>query len=180
MIHRTSQVLCVWFLFWDLILTAAAWLGAYYLRFESGWIPIYKEPPVFETCWRQLPLVALLSAIAYRLTGQYTIHRLRRFREEMVGVLKGTALLSLLVLATIYYLQNPYESRATMLLFSLLTATGILLARRLSWYALSSSRPANAIFSARVGSALASTTPASTPRPDSAPITAASFRATFP
>jgi Undecaprenyl-phosphate glucose phosphotransferase len=140
MIHRTSQILCVWFLFWDLLLTAAAWLGAYYLRFESGWIPIYKEPPVFETCWRQLPLVVLLSAVAYRLTGQYTIHRLRRFREEMVGVLKGTALLSLLVLATIYYLQNPYESRATMLLFSLLTATGILLARRLSWYAIRSLR----------------------------------------
>jgi Undecaprenyl-phosphate glucose phosphotransferase len=136
MIKRSSQVLCVWFLCWDLVLTAAAWVGAYYARFETGWIPVYKPPPDVSLCWRNLPLVILLSAVAYRLTGQYTIDRLRRFREEMVGVVKGTALLSLLVMATIFYTQNPYDSRVTMLLFSLLAAFAVLTARRLSWYAI--------------------------------------------
>src|SRR5262245_43114017 len=134
MIHRRSQVLCVWFIFTDLMVTAVAWIGAYYVRFESGWIPVYKPPPDIMVCWRHLPVVILLSAAAYRLTGQYTVHRLRRFREEMVGVAKGTVLLSLLVMATIFYLQNSYESRATMLLFSGLAATGILVSRRLSWF----------------------------------------------
>src|SRR5262249_21635838 len=124
MLKRSSQVLCVWFLVWDLVLTTAAWVGAYYLRFESGWIPIRKDPLDIDLCGRTLPLVILLSAVAYRLTGQYTIHRLRRFREEMVGVIKGTALLSLLVMSTTFYLHDPYESRATMLLFSLLTVGG--------------------------------------------------------
>ena len=45
MIHRSSQLLCVWFLGWDLLLTAAAWLGAYYLRFESGLLPLRRMPP---------------------------------------------------------------------------------------------------------------------------------------
>jgi Undecaprenyl-phosphate glucose phosphotransferase len=84
-------------------------------------------------CWRNLPLVILLAAIAYRWAGQYQIHRLRRFREEMVGVLKGTVLMSLLVMATTFYLHDPYESRITMLLFSGLTVIGVLTARRLSW-----------------------------------------------
>jgi Undecaprenyl-phosphate glucose phosphotransferase len=136
MLKRSSQVLCVWFLLWDLVLTAAAWIGAYYLRFESGWIPIRKDPLDIDLCWRNLPLVILLGAFAYRLTGQYTIHRLRRFREEMVGVIKGSALLSLLVMSTTFYLHDPYESRATMLLFSLLTVAGVLAARRLSWFAI--------------------------------------------
>ncbi len=136
MIKRSSQVLCVWFLLWDLLLTAAAWVGAYYLRFGSGWIPIYKPAPEVALCWRNLPLVLLLGAFAYRLAGQYTIHRLRRFREEMIGAIKGTVLLSLFVLATIFFRQDPYDSRATMLLFSVLTATGILSARRLSWFAI--------------------------------------------
>ena len=136
MIKRSSQVLAVWFLFWDLILTAAAWIGAYYLRFGSGWIPITKPPPSASLCWRSLPLVLLLAFSAYHLTGQYTIHRLRRFREEMVGVLKGTVLMSLLVMASTFYTQDPYDSRATMLLFSILTAAEILTARRLSWYAI--------------------------------------------
>src|SRR5262249_4967099 len=60
-------------------------------------------------------------------------HRLRRFREEMVGVAKGTVLLSLLVMAGTFYMQDHYESRITMLLFSALTAGGVLTGRRLSW-----------------------------------------------
>jgi len=87
-------------------------------------------------CLRNLPLVLLLTAIAYRWTGQYRIHRLRRFREEMVGVVQGTALMSLLVMATTFYRHDPYESRITMLLFSALTTAGVLTARRCSWMAI--------------------------------------------
>jgi Undecaprenyl-phosphate glucose phosphotransferase len=136
MIKRSSQALCVWFLTWDLILTGAAWVGAYTVRFHSGWIPVAKATPDFALCWHNLPLVMLLAAVAYRLTGQYTIHRLRRFREEMVSVLKGTGLVSLLVMAGNFYLHDPYESRVTMGLFSVLTAAGVLTARRLSWVTL--------------------------------------------
>jgi Undecaprenyl-phosphate glucose phosphotransferase len=135
MIHQRSQILCAWFIVWDLVLTAASWLGAYYLRFETGWIPVTKEAPDVSLCWRNLPVVVLLAAVAYRLTGQYAIHRLRRFREEVVCVLKGTALLWLLVLAMTFYLHDPYESRATLTLFSLLTGLSMLAARRASWSA---------------------------------------------
>ncbi|HKI34125.1 MAG TPA: undecaprenyl-phosphate glucose phosphotransferase [Gemmataceae bacterium] len=136
MIRQRSQILCAWFLLWDLILTAAAWVGAYYLRFQTGWIPVTKEPPEAYLCWINLPLVVVLAAVAYRLTGQYAVHRLRRFREEVVCVLKGTALLSLLVLATTFYLHDPYESRVTMVLFSVLAGLLVLTARRLSWSAI--------------------------------------------
>ena len=136
MIRQRSQILCAWFLVWDLILTGLAWVGAYYLRFDTGWIPITKQSPDAYLCWLNLPLVVLLAAIAYHLTGQYAIHRLRRLREEVVCVLKGTALLSLLVLATTFYLQDPYGSRATMVLFSVLVAVLVLAARRMSWSAI--------------------------------------------
>jgi Undecaprenyl-phosphate glucose phosphotransferase len=39
-------------------------------------------------------------------------------------------------MATTFYLHDPYESRATMLLFSLLTAVGVLSARRFGWSAI--------------------------------------------
>jgi Undecaprenyl-phosphate glucose phosphotransferase len=136
MIRRSSQLLCVWFLFWDLTLTAAAWVGAYYLRFQSGWLPQYKDTPDFALCWQNLPLVILLAAVSYRLTGQYTIHRLRRLREEVVSVAKGTALMSLLVIATTFGIHSPYESRVTLLLFSLLAGCSVLGMRRLSWAAI--------------------------------------------
>jgi hypothetical protein len=117
MIKRGSQLLCAWFLLWDLLVTGGAWLGAYVIRFETGWVPITKEPPGPDYCWRMLPLVVVFAAIAYRFTGQYVIHRLRRFREEVVCVLKGTALLALLMMANTFFLHAPYESRAAMIIF---------------------------------------------------------------
>jgi Undecaprenyl-phosphate glucose phosphotransferase len=135
MIKRKSQPLCLWFLATDLALTAAAWIGAYFLRFESGWIPVHKQPPNVELCWRMLPLVLLIAAIAYHLTGQYDIHRLRRLREEVVSITKGTALAWLLVIAASFSMHNPYESRAALLLFPLTSAALLLSARRLTWSA---------------------------------------------
>jgi Undecaprenyl-phosphate glucose phosphotransferase len=134
-LQQRSQILRAWFMAWDLILTAAAWLGAYYVRFETGWIPIDRDPHDLPMCLRNLPLVVLLAAVAYRLTGQYAIGRLRRFREEVVCVFKGTVLVSLFVMATIFALHDPYESRLTILLFSLLTGLSILTARRVTWSA---------------------------------------------
>src|SRR5262249_53674607 len=103
MVHRRSQPLAFGFLVSDLLLTAAARSGASPVRFQSGWRPVDKTPPSFSHCWRQLPLVLLLAAVAPRVAGQYSVDRLRRFREEVVGVLHGTALTSLLVLATIFF-----------------------------------------------------------------------------
>jgi len=133
MIHSRSQLLAGCFFFSDLVVTAAAWLGAYFLRFDSGWLPVNKPRADFYLCWRALPLVLLLCAVAYRLAGQYEVHRLRRFREEVIAVLKGTALLTLLVLATLFLMHDPYESRGTLFLFPILTAGGILLGRRVAW-----------------------------------------------
>jgi Undecaprenyl-phosphate glucose phosphotransferase len=133
---RSSQPLILWFLLWDLALTGGAWLGAYFVRFNSGWIPLIHETPEFELCIANLPLVLVLTPVAYHLTGLYTVHRLRRFREELIGVVKGASLLLLLVLATVFWRHDPYESRVTMALFYGLTMTAILLARRLSWTAI--------------------------------------------
>ncbi len=133
MIHQRSQLLSSCFLLSDLILTSVAWFLAYYLRFETGWLRLEKPPPEFYLCWRQVPLLWVLSAVAYRLAGQYAVGRLRRFREEMVAVFKGSVLLSLLVMATIFFLHDPYESRATILLFWLANVVLVLVGRRAAW-----------------------------------------------
>ncbi len=136
MIYRKSQVLCIWFLCWDLVVTAVAWVSAYQLRFRSGWLPLPNDPPDFELCWRNLPLVLVLGAIAYHWTGQYTVHRFRRLREELVSVLKGTALMGLLVIAVTFGFQSPYESRATFLIFFGLCVVLMFFSRRMNWSAI--------------------------------------------
>lgn len=143
MIRRTSQPFVAWFFVSDLASTALAWVAAYHVRFSkpfSQWLPITKPDPGFELCLTNLPLVLLLAAVSFRLVRQYQVHRMRRLREEMVAVLKGAALLSLLVMAATFYRHDPYESRATMSLFTGLSFAFILAARRISWSTLRSLR----------------------------------------
>src|SRR5262249_22827299 len=135
MIDRRSQLICAAFFLSDLTLTALAWLGAYWLRFEAGLPARNEHQPPFLVCLRQLPFILLLAAVAFRFAGQYQIGRLRRFREEMLAVVKGAALLALLAMAALFFLHERYESRLTMLLFCALTTCGILAVRRLGWAA---------------------------------------------
>ena len=112
---------------------ALAWLGSYVLRFDSGWLPVPKPPADFGDCCEALPLVLLVALVAFHLAGQYQVHRLRRFREEILAALKGTGLLLVLVLATLFVLRDPYESRGAIVLFGVLTAAGVISGRRLAW-----------------------------------------------
>ena len=154
MIDRRSQLLWFGFLVSDLCLTALAWVVAYFLRFESGWLANGHDPLPFSLCARQLPMIFVLAGVAYRVVGMYDIGRLRRFREEMIAVMRGTALMSLLVMSSLFFLHDPYESRATILLFSALTMGSVLLTRRLGWGAVRMlrSRGYNRAFALIIGS----------------------------
>jgi Undecaprenyl-phosphate glucose phosphotransferase len=135
MIKQKSQILSAWFLVWDLALSALAWVVAYELRFESGLVSLDQEPPPFAVCVQGLPMVLLLSAVAYRLTGQYRVGRFRRLREELFSILRGTSLMALFVIAATFGLAHTYESRLAFLIFFLITVVLTLAARRASWAA---------------------------------------------
>jgi len=133
MIDRRSQVQSFGFFVSDLLLTALMWLGAYYARFQAGWFVWEGDIPPFYWCWRQLPLVCLLAAFAYKLAGMYQIGRLRRFREEMLAVGQGVGLLGLFLLTVLFFLRDPYESRGNFLLFGAGVLLAILISRRVGW-----------------------------------------------
>ena len=133
MLKRRSQLLTASFLVCDLFMTLLAWCGAYYVRFDAGLIPITKAQPDPALLWANLPLVLLLAAFSFHVTGQYAIHRLRRLREEVIGVVKGVTLLALLALASTFFRHDPYESRAAMVLFWAAAFVLVLTARRLAW-----------------------------------------------
>ena len=66
MLKRSSQVLCLWFLMWDLVVTACAWVGAYYIRFLSGWIPLVPDSPLWT-----MPNVIITPHNSSTGTGNY-------------------------------------------------------------------------------------------------------------
>lgn len=137
MIARTSEPLRAWFQGWDLVATALAWLAADFVRLRSGLVPITApDAPDFELCLGQLPLVLVMALVAYRVSQMYDVTRLSRFREEIYHVLKGVGILTLLVVAITFAMQSPYRPRMVFALFAPFAVFGIVLARRLSWFAL--------------------------------------------
>ena len=133
MLTRTSQPLTAWFLLWDVGLTAAGWLAAYWLRFDAGLVPIRRSVPDFAQYVGTLPLVVVAAALSYRLAGMYEVHRMRRFREELAAVARGVGLMALVVMATSFARQAQYESRAVMILFVGVTFVAVVVARRAGW-----------------------------------------------
>ncbi len=133
MVRRISQSLGMILLVMDLLFTAFAWIFAYFIRFQTGWFEIGKEVPSFTDCLAGIPVVLLLAAISFSWTGQYRITRLRRFREELWGILQGSTLLLLLVLATIFLTRTRYEPRLALALFGLLETCLVFFARRTAW-----------------------------------------------
>ena len=118
MIARSSEPLRGWFLVWDLVAVAAAWVAADVLRLRLGVLPIYApDSPAFELCLGQLPLVVLIAAVAFRLAHMYEVTRLSRAREELAHVVKGVGFLALLTVAITFAMQSPYRPRGVLALF---------------------------------------------------------------
>lgn len=130
---RASQVLICCFILQDVAITLTAWVLAYIVRFHAGLIPIQHDVPDFPTHLNTLPLIGILTLVAYRLAGMYEVHRLRRFREELLAVGKGVALLLVLVMAASFARRAAYESRWVMVLFGLGTWLVVLGGRRAAW-----------------------------------------------
>lgn len=133
MIRRVSQTVAWILIISDGLLAATAWLLAYGWRIWGWPIPLFHQPPSWELCWRLVPAVVVLAWVAFRLVGLYDVHRLRRFREELAGAIKGAILAVLLVLALLFFTRQEYDSRLTLGYFGVLLFTSVLLGRRVIW-----------------------------------------------
>lgn len=116
----------------DLLITAACWLAAYALRWETDVVaPVRGEVPPFWWCVRSLPTVLVAAGLSYYVTGLYQLGRRWPLWRETIRIGQATAAMLLIVLATGFYTQNPYASRLVTILFWLMTTSGLLVSRRL-------------------------------------------------
>ncbi|MBN2474511.1 MAG: undecaprenyl-phosphate glucose phosphotransferase [Pirellulales bacterium] len=133
MYRRHGDKLALVFLGCDLAVTAAVWIGAYWLRFAL-WDSPYGVPE-FRSVVRELPVVLVLAAVSYRLCGLYEVHRLRQLPSELGVVCKAGGLLFLLAITVTFYRRDVYESRLALALFLALNALALTLVRRAIWQA---------------------------------------------
>jgi Undecaprenyl-phosphate glucose phosphotransferase len=131
MYRRHGNKLGLVFLCCDLTITAAAWLSAYGLRFELWDAP--RGVPNVQRVVAGLPFVLLLAGLSYRAAGFYDIHRLRRLPRELGVILQGSGLLVLLVIASIFYRRDLYQSRMALAVFAAVLPCALVVHRRIVW-----------------------------------------------
>jgi len=133
-LRRYNRLLVACYVIADLLSAAAAFLLAYFIRFDSWFVefvPVTKTQPPFSQYLYSLPVIALLVPAAFQIQGLYRLRRGRTRVDDFFAVLVGSLLavlagvaLSLYARAYISALSEFHPiSRAVWLLFLGLTIT---------------------------------------------------------
>src|SRR5438105_947533 len=113
----------------DMLLVAAAFWGAYSLRFGSPRTWSYPELPLP----RETAVMAALALVVWPLTlramGLYRPQRHKTPLDEVFGVFKAVTVAGLLLVALAYFVREDRYSRGMLAVFTLLSFLGISLAR---------------------------------------------------
>jgi len=95
-------------LFLDLFWIAISWFGAYWLRFLSGWVPVYFGTPPVGVYLAHLPLVLLVWLVALLNTGVYRSDRWWSLNREWGALLRGS-IVAMVLLVCVTYLSTKAE-----------------------------------------------------------------------
>lgn len=116
MLKQKRQLFEYLFIAADLAVVSAAWVIAYWVRFQSGWVPIEKGIPEFAQYLSMLIFIWLIWAFVFRRMGLYRPMRgVRRTRE--LWVLVNANALSILLLISMTYLFREKSSQFSRLVF---------------------------------------------------------------
>ena len=144
MLKRRARVFIGLFLFSDVLLSAAAWLGAYFLRFHFppllSLLPADKGVPPFDRYLWLLPLIVLLWPIVLYFRGLYEVQRVRSRIDELFAILfsvllGATFLLGATLYVRVYYRFQPESapaweySQAVFVVFVVLDCAALALGR---------------------------------------------------
>ena len=103
MVKRHNRLLVAFHVAADALLGMAAFILAYFLRFETGLIPTPKGHPPFEQYLDILPFIAVVVPLAFHLQGLYRLRRGRSRIDDFFNVFVGSIIAVVFgVMATLY------------------------------------------------------------------------------
>ncbi len=116
MLKQKRQLFEYLFIGADLIVVSVAWLISYWLRFETGLVPVDKGVPEFDHYVSMLLFIWLIWAFIFRRMGLYRPMRgVRRTRE--LWVLVNANALAILFLISMTYLFREKSIQFSRLVF---------------------------------------------------------------
>jgi Undecaprenyl-phosphate glucose phosphotransferase len=129
MFKRHNQLFTALRVALDMLLVAAAFWGAYALRFGSPKTWPYPQLPLPEETFIVGLLALIVWPLSLRAMGLYRPQRQKTPLDEVFGVFKATLAAGLLLVALTYFVRESRYSRGTLSLFTALSFVGISLER---------------------------------------------------
>ncbi len=117
MLRKYSQVFITFLFLSDLCFIAGAWVLAYLLRFKASLFETTRDIPAWSQHLSLLPIVLLLSAMVFNLSGLYRPRRLSSVSRELLEIAKGVTISTLLFIFLTYFFNEYRYSRITIALF---------------------------------------------------------------
>jgi Undecaprenyl-phosphate glucose phosphotransferase len=112
MLKRHNRLLVAIHVATDFFAAVAAFVLAYLIRFESGWMPVEQATPPFLRYLTVSVFVGLFVILAFQLQGLYRLRRSRTRIDDFFGVLVGNLLGTLLGVLGTLYVQTYHLSEA--------------------------------------------------------------------
>ena len=123
MLYRYSEIFRTTLMISDLLLVAASWALAYWIRFFTGW-SAPRGIPEFEPYAYALIGLLPLAFFSFRSRGLYLPQRTGSLIREVGGVISAMAVTVVILLAADAALRT-WLSRAVIAVFAVLAATSI-------------------------------------------------------
>jgi exopolysaccharide biosynthesis polyprenyl glycosylphosphotransferase len=123
-LRRQHEIYRTLLLLGDLAIVAAAWMGAYALRFHAG-IPAPLGVPPVEPYLSALIVLLPGWAWLFRRRGLYTPRRVDSPLSELAAVVAAGTTVTVLLVAVGFFFRSYFFSRGVVLLFWLLAISGV-------------------------------------------------------
>lgn len=124
MLRRQHEIYRTLLLLGDLAIVAAAWMGAYALRFHAG-IPAPLGVPPVEPYLSALLVLLPGWAWLFRRRGLYTPRRVDSPLSELAAVVAAGTTVTVLLVAVGFFFRSYFFSRGVVLLFWVLAISGV-------------------------------------------------------
>jgi len=125
MFKRHHQVFTAFRVLLDMAMVAAAFAGAYAIRFGSPLTFPYPELPAPRETLTVGALALVLWPLVLRGVGLYRPQRHKSALDELFGVFKATVLAGLLLVAITYFAREDRYSRGALIIFTALAFVGV-------------------------------------------------------
>lgn len=116
-LKRHNEILITLVFTFDLLLAYAAWDLAYYLRFFGLNLPAAQDIPAHAQYLKAVPVLLILTAVVFVLSGVYRSEGISRFTKQFLQVLKASFWLLIGLLAIAFFYRKFSYSRIHVLYF---------------------------------------------------------------